>query len=234
MIRVIIDKFWRFQVRKMTKDTFNPAFKDLFSRLKNAPGTDPKPDFNEPEKVNPKPSDEEYFLEAMSDVMPLSNEKSRVTPDGVQHVVPTHRPSDDEQQGIDHLHALVSGAITMDISFSDEYMEGAVRGISRKIMKRLKRGQFPYRDYVDLHGLSRHEAEKRVKEFLLKSHKFGHRCVLIVHGRGLNSPDSFPVLKEMLPRWLNSGPLRKIVLAFATARPYDGGTGAVYVLLKRR
>ena len=101
-------------------------------------------------------------------------------------------------------------------------------------MKRLKRGQFPYRDYVDLHGLSRHEAEKKVRDFLLQSHKHGHRCVLIVHGRGLNSPDSFPVLKEMLPGWLNSGPLKKIVLAFATARPYDGGTGAVYVLLKRR
>jgi DNA-nicking Smr family endonuclease len=169
----------------------------------------------------------------MSDVMPLSNDKTKFTQDGIQPT-PAHRPPDGEQQAIEHLHALVRGAINMDISFSDEYMEGAVRGITRKVMKRLKRGQFPYRDYVDLHGLSRREAEKRVKDFLLQSYKMGHQCVLIVHGRGLNSPDSFPVLKEMLPGWLNSGPLKKIVLAFATARPYDGGTGAVYVLLKRR
>ena len=64
--------------------------------------------------------------------------------------------------------------------------------------------------------------------------KLGLRCVLIVHGRGLNSPDSIPVLKERLPVWLNRGSARKIVLGFATARSYDGGTGAIYVLLRRR
>lgn len=51
---------------------------------------------------------------------------------------------------------------------------------------------------------------------------------------GSQLPDSFPVLKGGLPRWLARGPIRKIVLAFATARPYDGGTGAIYVLLKKR
>jgi len=101
-------------------------------------------------------------------------------------------------------------------------------------MRRLKRGQFPVQDYIDLHGMTRQEAETEVKEFLLESHRLGLRCVLIVHGRGLNSPESLPVLKEGLPIWLNRGPIKKIVIAFATAKPYDGGTGAIYVLLKRR
>ena len=122
----------------------------------------------------------------------------------------------------------------MDITFSDEYIEGSVTGVGRKVMRRLKRGQVPVQDHIDLHGLTKKEAEIEVRRFLVESHKRGLRCVLIVHGRGLNSPDSFPVLKERLPVWLNRGPARRIVLAFATARPYDGGTGAIYVLLRRR
>ena len=92
----------------------------------------------------------------------------------------------------------------------------------------------PVQDFIDLHGFTKQEAEVELKEFLIRSYKLGLRCVLIVHGRGLNSPESLPVIKEGLPRWLAQGPIRKLVLAFATARPYDGGTGAIYVLLRRR
>ena len=101
-------------------------------------------------------------------------------------------------------------------------------------MRRLKRGELPIQAHIDLHGLTKKDAANEVRRFLINSHKRGLRCVLIVHGRGLNSPDSIPVLKESLPAWLNRGPARRIVLAFATARPYDGGTGAIYVLLRKR
>jgi DNA-nicking Smr family endonuclease len=135
---------------------------------------------------------------------------------------------------MDHLKDLIRGSAEMDISFSDEYIEGCVKGLSRKVMKKLKKGELPVQDYIDLHGFTKQEAEAEVKEFLIRSYKLGLRCVLIVHGRGLNSPDSFPVIKEGLLRWLGQGTVRKLVLAFSTARPYDGGTGAIYVLLKRR
>jgi DNA-nicking Smr family endonuclease len=135
---------------------------------------------------------------------------------------------------MDHLRDLIKGSVEMDISFSDEYIEGCVKGLSRKIMRKLKKGELPVQDYIDLHGFTRQEAEERVKEFLIRSYRLGLRCVLIVHGRGLNSPHSLPVIKEGLLRWLGQGAIRKIVLAFSTARPYDGGTGAIYVLMKRR
>ena len=61
----------------------------------------------------------------------------------------------------------------------------------------------------------------------------GWRCVLIVHGRGLHSKDQVPVLKAQLKTWLNQKRIGQMVLAFATARPQDGGAGAVYVLLRR-
>jgi DNA-nicking Smr family endonuclease len=122
----------------------------------------------------------------------------------------------------------------MDIRFSDEYIEGCVQGFDQKLMQKIKKGQFPVQDYVDLHGLTKQEAEIRMRDFLLQSHRFGLRCVLVVHGRGLNSQDNIPVLKERLPIWLNRSPVKRFVLAFSTAMPYDGGTGAIYILLRKR
>jgi DNA-nicking Smr family endonuclease len=135
---------------------------------------------------------------------------------------------------MEQLQGLVRGSVELDITFSDEYIEGAVQGFSRKLMKKLKRGELPVQGHIDLHGLTKQDAETAVADFLLESFRSGLRCVLIVHGRGLNSPENLPVLKEGLPQWLNRGRVRKVVLAFTTARPYDGGTGATYVFLRNR
>ena len=175
-----------------------------------------------------------YFLDAMADVKPLSPKDKKVIPNRGTTVKPMHPPPDDESVVMNHLRDLIKGAIEMDITFSDEYIEGSVGGVNRKIIKRLKKGRIPIQDYIDLHGLTRRAAENAVRDFLEAGFKRGYRCVLIVHGRGLNSPEHLPVLKEMLPKWLSRGPARKIVLAFATSRPYDGGTGETYVLLRRR
>jgi DNA-nicking Smr family endonuclease len=77
------------------------------------------------------------------------------------------------------------------------------------------------------------QAKGAVDAFLEASVRAGHRCVLIVHGRGLNSKDQVPVLKERLKSWLARGSAARRVLAFTTARPCDGGAGALYVLLRR-
>ena len=112
-------------------------------------------------------------------------------------------------------------------------MEGAVPGVGPKIMKRLKRGEFSVQDYIDLHGLKKKEAEVVVNEFIINSYQKGFRCVLIIHGRGLVSVDHQPAIKKEIPVWFRRGMLKRIVLAFVTARPCDGGAGALYVLLKR-
>lgn len=221
-------------MKKKKSNLFNPAFQNLHSKIENTQKLSEELLIEEPVIEKPISEDEQYFLEAMSDVTPLIKERKKVIRAPTPNIRPAHPVPDKEREAMAHLHGLVKGSIEMDITFSDEYMEGAVKGLSRKIMRRLKRGQFPYQDYIDLHGLTRQEAETKVRKFLVQSHRLGLRCVLIVHGRGLNSPDSFPVLKESMPIWLNHGPVKKIVLAFATAQPYDGGTGAIYVLLKKR
>jgi DNA-nicking Smr family endonuclease len=186
-------------------------------------------------KTVPAEDEDRIFLEAVSGVIPLSpSAKKTVMPVPDPRRRPAHPPPDDELETMAHLYDLISGTAELDITFSDEFIEGAVPGFDRKLMLRLKRGEFALQDHVDLHGLTKQEAEVSVQRFLTQSYHRGLRCVLVITGRGLNSENQIPILKERLPVWLRQGPARKIVLAFSTARPYDGGMGAIYVLLRRR
>jgi DNA-nicking Smr family endonuclease len=221
------------------KDVFNPVLKDLNLKVEPPSEEEPSPPpagmAPESKSESPPVSEEtRAFLEAVADVNPLPGRGRKAPRSLSASPRPSHPAPDEAREALEHLNRLVHGSVEMDISFTDEYMEGAVKGVGRKVMRRLKQGRFPIQDHVDLHGLTKSEARVRVREFLQESHRLGLRCVLIIHGRGLNSPSSFPVLKEQLPVWFNSGSARRIVLAFATARPYDGGAGAVYVLLRGR
>jgi DNA-nicking Smr family endonuclease len=220
-------------MKREEKDLFNPAFEGLKKKLEQST---PKTEQSSPEPVVQEERDEdlEAFLEAMDGVCPLPHEKEKAPRPWAGRIKPSHPPPDDQKTAMAHLHGLVTGSVEMDITFSDEYIEGSVKGLSRKLMKRLKRGELPVQDHIDLHGLTKQEAEEAVRDFVYRSYRSGLRCILIVHGRGLNSPDSFPVLKEGLPLWLGRGKAGKLVLAFSTARPYDGGTGATYVFLRKR
>jgi DNA-nicking Smr family endonuclease len=98
-------------------------------------------------------------------------------------------------------------------------------------MRKLKRGQFPVEAEIDLHGLRQHAAQAALRQFLSECLRRGLQCVCVIHGKGLRSGPGGPVLKVIVHHWL-----RKVedVAAFATARPADGGSGAVYVLLTVR
>jgi DNA-nicking Smr family endonuclease len=220
-------------MKKKDPDLFNPAFGGLKEKIKQA---QVKPEAPPQEAPNNSELEEEmrFFLDAMAGVTPIPEDKKRLPHGSGPRTKPSHPPPDESRQVMEQLQGLVRGSVELDITFSDEYIEGSVQGFSRKLMKKLKRGELPAQGHIDLHGLTKQEAETAVTDFLLESFKNGLRCVLIVHGRGLNSPESLPVLKEGLPQWLNRGRVRKVVLAFATARPYDGGTGATYVFLRNR
>lgn len=220
-------------MKKKDTDRFNPAFEGLKEKITQA--QEPS---EAPPKEEPRNSDLEdemgFFFDAMAGVTPLPEDQRRSVHGLGSRAKPSHPPTDESREVMEQLRGLVRGSVELDITFSDEYIEGAVQGFSRKLMKKLKRGELPVQAHIDLHGLTKQEAETEVVNFLLESFRSGLRCVLIVHGRGLNSPENLPVLKEGLPQWLNRGRVRKMVLAFATARPYDGGTGATYVFLRQR
>ncbi|MEO8986625.1 MAG: Smr/MutS family protein [Rhodanobacter sp.] len=102
-------------------------------------------------------------------------------------------------------------------------------GYSPKLLRQLKRGQFSVQDDIDLHQMNAAAAQVSIKAFLAEARQGGIRCVRIIHGKGLRSKAAGPVLKALTDRLLRR---RDDVIAFASARPALGGTGAVVVLLK--
>ncbi len=178
--------------------------------------------------------DQDLFQMAMKDVIPLRDNKDKIIKYPVKKDKSPDQLHSHKEMEREYLSYMLEEPAAWDISFSDEYMEGAVSGVGPRIMKRLKRGEFSIQEYIDLHGLTRKEAEDVVNKFIIQSYQKGLRCVLIVHGRGLRSVDHKPAIKKELPVWFKRGVLKNIVLAFVTARPCDGGAGALYVLLKKR
>lgn len=176
------------------------------------------------------PDDVALFLEAAAGAVPLKAGPARVVAEQ-QGRLPDPKADDREVMG--ELGALVRGEIRFRLEDTFEFIEGAVADLDKRTRLRLRRGEFAVQAHVDLHGLRREEAHAEVDRFVQEQHRQGRRCVLIVHGRGLNSKDRGPILKEQIGRWLSRGVAGKLVLAFCSARPCDGGAGAVYVLLRR-
>jgi DNA-nicking Smr family endonuclease len=101
-------------------------------------------------------------------------------------------------------------------------------GVRDDDWRRLQRGQLRVDAEIDLHGLRLHEAQAALREFVQESTGLRLRCVRIIHGKGLRSGVEGPVLKHAVAHWLRGC---DEVRAFVTARPADGGSGAVYALL---
>ena len=157
------------------------------------------------------------FSRAMKGVKPLAERDKRQPPART----PSARPEAPPEE-----------PIQFEVSRVGERLEGRAPGIDRKHLRRLRSGDIPVDVRVDLHGLHGPEAREAVREALIGAAKAGQRCALVIHGRGHRS-ESGPVLKRGLLRWLAEPPLGARVMAFASATPADGGTGATYVLLRR-
>jgi DNA-nicking Smr family endonuclease len=102
-------------------------------------------------------------------------------------------------------------------------------GVGPDVVARLRRGHWAIQAQIDLHGLRRDEAREALADFLRRAQQLGHRCLRVVHGKGLGSPGREPVLKAKTQRWLAQS---KPVIAFAQASGPQGGAGALIVLLQ--
>ena len=111
---------------------------------------------------------------------------------------------------------------------TDEALSFRRPGLGPDVVRKLRRGGWRIQGQLDLHGLRREDAREALAEFIREAHKAGWRCVRVVHGKGLGSPGKTPVLKGRVQSWLVQ---KKEVLAFAQARPAEGGAGALVVLL---
>ncbi len=107
------------------------------------------------------------------------------------------------------------------------------REVDRRTAQKLKKGRYPVDVTVDLHGLTQDAAHKRMRTVLLNAHARQQRCVLVITGKG-KSGEGTGVIKRRVPEWLNEPALRAIILRTETAQPEHGGSGALYVLLRRQ
>src|SRR5882672_6617841 len=165
------------------------------------------------------PPEDDDLREALRGVKPLQERRRVERPRAKPAPIP-------RQRQLDELAVLEE---SLGPYSSDDAMETGdellfVRpGVSRMTLRKLRRGHWVVEAQLDLHGLNRQEALAATAEFLNLSVKRNHRCVRIVHGKGLG------VLKGKLRKWL---PLKHEVLAFTQAPAAQGGSGALLVLLR--
>ena len=114
-----------------------------------------------------------------------------------------------------------------------DIQHGDARGLDKRTAQRLRRGLLNIEAKLDLHGLTQDQAYLALNQFLSRAHNYGQRCVLVITGKGALSRGG-GILRKMVPLWLNQLPNRKLILSFSYSRPVDGGTGALYILLKRK
>ena len=217
-------------------EPFNSPFSKLKGIKIKKKGKEKKQPLRTPPQQNQGSNDEEVlFAHAMNGVKPMDND--RITPEPVeaetviQSIHESIRRQDTEV--LNTLHALARGKARFDITCTGEYLEGNAIPLDPTTFKKLKAGEFTTQAYLDLHGHTKDEARSALNSFLTNAHAMGNRALLVIHGRGLKSSEG-PVLKEFVVKWLTTGSLSHLVLAFCSARPCDGGTGALYVLLRRK
>jgi len=155
-----------------------------------------------------------------------------VRQDAVQHR-PEPPPPHPLQRQADERQALVDMALGLrdpEIPQTGDVLYFRREGVQRQLYQKLQRGQLRVEQELDLHGMTIARAKEALCAFLAKARAGNQRCIRIVHGKGKGSKDGIPVLKGRLDHWLRQ---REDILAFCSARPVDGGTGALYVLLKK-
>jgi len=171
------------------------------------------------------PEESALFREAMADVQPLSSDK--ILPKAKKPLPKPLQLERDQRQVLKDM--MSSDMYSADLETGEELL--FVRdGMHPNTLRKLRRGKIRIEAELDLHRLTSEQARKEVATFLAHCKASGKRCVRIIHGKGLGSLEKKPVLKGKVDLWLRR---HNDVLAYCSARPMDGGTGAVYVLIKK-
>ena len=198
-------------------------------KVRLAPDSD-KP-LSPPRNVDGALSEEEAFHQAMEEVLPLGWSEA---PLRLSQPIELKRGDESEAQALAQLEAFVNGKGELDPFATGEGVEGVATRRGRNYLGRLKKGEFSVQAHLDLHGMNPAEAKDALERFIRRSIANGHSCIRIIHGRGKHSPNEPAVLKAHVTRWLSSRRMGRQVVAFASARWTDGGSGALYVLLCRK
>ena len=169
--------------------------------------------------------DETLFREAMADTRPLRCDKVPVRR--------AARPTPGQTYRREAAQRRLEDRDFLPTSFIEPLPPHAILeyrrpGLQDGVFRKLRRGEYPVEALLDLHAMNVEQARREVWHFVQDCLRQSVRCALIIHGKGtLQSPG---LLKGCLLRWL---PLLPEVMAFHSAQRHHGGSGALYVLLKK-
>lgn len=169
-------------------------------------------------------NDNALFRAAVGDARPLEHDRAEP---------PRRRRSGRAQMRRADERAVLDESLNADLE-AMEWMNGDTLRyrrpeIGERTLRKLRRGGYRVDAELDLHGYTVREAREVLREFLADAAQCRWRCVRIIHGKGLGSGHRGPRLKGSVDAWLRR---REQVAAFVSARQVDGGSGAVYVLLR--
>jgi len=174
----------------------------------------------------PRSEDVQLFRDSVGKVKPVRNDRV-----AAHRLKPSPRPRFRDQDEAEVLQDMLSDQFeAADMETGEELLYQRT-GLQQRTMKKLRRGLFVVDAELDLHGMTANEARQAVAAFLNECRRRRIQCARIIHGKGHGSRHRSPVLKGKIGHWLQQ---RDEVLAYCSARHCDGGTGAVYVLLKRK
>ncbi len=170
--------------------------------------------------------DSALFRKSVADAMPLKQdsfiaEKPR----------PKAHPSKTEADNLAVIEEMSAADFDSSLLERGDELLYTSPGVQNNILKKLRRGQYKIEAELDLHGMTVDSAKIALTDFLKQCTTRSQHCVRIIHGKGLGSINKQPILKNKLNQWLQK---TDIAQAFCSARPADGGTGAIYLLLKRK
>ncbi len=163
--------------------------------------------------------DADLFRQALEGVTPIKSQKRAPSgPAATLHPRPTAYSQPE-----------ISVALSDHLTFDETPTEYLANGVSRMVLRKLRRGTWPIEDSLDLHGLDSDTARSLLALFLQQATQRQFRCINLIHGKGWHSAQGEGKLKQLARHWLIQHP---DVLAFCEAPSNAGGSGAVWVLLK--
>jgi DNA-nicking Smr family endonuclease len=181
-------------------------------------------------RTTPKPETDIDLREVFADVAPLRGANRAALPRVRPPTLPAQRLADEADALAASKEGVAPSPVDWDVGQEVEAEQTFLRkGLGGDVLVRLRRGRWSVQGELDLHRLNRDEARDALADFFNDARNYGWRCVRVIHGKGLSSPNREPVLKGKVRRWLTQ---RDEVLAYCEAPQHAGGAGAVLVLLK--
>jgi len=186
-----------------------------------------------------RPDEEELWDKVRHSAVPLHPSKRKAIKDAIEHRKPKQPQVPVPKFRVGEAATATAMPNSFSPSISDRLASAPIQ-MDSKNFGRMKKGRLSPERRVDLHGMTLAQAHPVLSGFILDAYAAGNRLVLVITGKGKDKPDEGPipvrrgVLKHQVPHWLNSGPLKPMILQVSEAHLKHGGTGAYYVYLRRQ